>query len=90
MKEALVPCPRGDEPPFCQDRNQMKDAIKNPNNDQIAVLLAKSKHRALRRIVTEHGAWYWPAENGTHREGADSLGLEYDRPPGAGDIVTAD
>lgn len=68
----------------------MKDAVKNPTPVQVSALLAKSKHRALRRIVTPSETWYWPAENGTHRQGADSLGLEYHLPPGAGDIVTDD
>ena len=62
----------------------MKDAVKDPTPAQISALLAKSKHRALRRIVTPDGAWYWPAENGTHRQGADSLGLEYHLPPRSG------
>lgn len=67
----------------------MIEAIKNPTEKQIVTMIEASKHKAARRIVTSDGdAWYWPAEQGTHREGADFLGIEYDRPPGAGDIVT--
>lgn len=54
-------------------------------------MIRASRHKALRRIVTTDGtAWYWPAEQATHREAADALGIPYDRPPGGGDIVTAD
>lgn len=54
-------------------------------------MIRASRHKALRRIVTPDGTvWYWPAEQATHREGADALGIPYDRKPGEGDIVTAD
>lgn len=64
-------------------------AIKNPSDDQIAKLITKSTCSAARRIVDcETGdIWIWPAELGTHRDGADALGLNYDLPPGAGDIL---
>jgi hypothetical protein len=67
-------------------------AVRNPDSDTLKALIATSKHRAARRIVDERtgDAWYWPAELGTHREGADALQLAYARPPGAGDIVTLD
>ena len=68
----------------------MKDAVKNPDSLTIKRMLAASKHKALRRIITPEGAWYWPAENGTHREGADNLGLHYDRLAGLGDTMTDD
>lgn len=67
----------------------MMKFAKNPSDSEIVALAEASKHKALRRIVEEDGtAWYWPAEQGTHREGADSLGIAYSRPPGMGDIVT--
>jgi hypothetical protein len=64
--------------------------LRNPSNAEISALIRASKHKAARRIVDPRNgdAWYWPAEAGTHREGADFLGVPYDRPPGAGDIVT--
>ena len=62
---------------------------KNPTPDEIAAIVARSKYAAARRIVAKNGdAWYWPAEEGTHREGADFLGIEYNIPPGMGDIIT--
>lgn len=67
-------------------------AVKNPDRDTLKKLITTSKYKAARRIVDEKtgDVWYWPAELGTHREGADALGLAYSRPRGAGDIVTAD
>ncbi len=65
---------------------------KNPTNTRIAEIIASSKHKAARKI-TDTGtgnSWFWPAEQATHAEGAKILGVEYDRPPGAGDIVTND
>lgn len=52
-------------------------------------MIASSKHKAARRIVDHPtgDAWYWPAEQATHREGADSLKIAYDRKPGEGDII---
>jgi len=62
----------------------------NPMPDTIAPMLASSRHRALRMIVDPRTGdrWLWPAEQATHAEGASRLGVPYDRPPGAGDIVT--
>ena len=31
--------------------------------------------------------WYWPAEQGTHAEGADFLNIAYDKAPGTGEVV---
>jgi hypothetical protein len=64
--------------------------VKNPDADAIREMINRSKHKAARRIVDPRtgDTWYWPAEAGTHREGAEYLGVPYDRPPGAGDIVT--
>jgi hypothetical protein len=68
------------------------NAVKNPSAEQIAAIVRGSKHQAARRIVDPRNGdvWAWPAEHATHREGADALGVPYDRPPGAGDIVTLD
>lgn len=66
--------------------------VRNPTAEQVASLVARSRHRAARRIVdpATGDEWYWPAELATHAEGAAKLGIPYDRPPGAGDIVTLD
>jgi len=66
--------------------------LRNPTGEQITALVARSRHDAARRIIdpTTGDAWYWPAEQATHAEGAAKLGIPYDRPPGAGDIVTRD
>ena len=63
----------------------------NPTPDLIAAMLASSRHRALRMIIDPRTGdrWLWPAEQATHAEGARRLSVPYDRPPGAGDIVTA-
>lgn len=65
---------------------------KNPTNARIAEIIASSKHQAARKIADEEtgNSWFWPAEQATHAEGAKLLGVKYDRPPGAGDIVTND
>lgn len=62
----------------------------NPSPDDIARMIKASTHKAARRIVDPRNgdAWYWPAEQGTHAEGAKTLGVPYDRRPGEGDIVT--
>ncbi len=67
-------------------------ALKNPDEAHLRALINGSAHKAARRLVDEvtGDVWYWPAEVGTHREGADALNLAYSRPPGAGDIVTLD
>lgn len=67
-------------------------AIKNPEPGAVRALILGSQHKAARRVTDEKtgDVWFWPAELGTHREGADALNLFYSRPPGAGDIVTLD
>lgn len=64
----------------------------NPDDTAIRAAIAASKHRAARRIIDPRDGtiWIWPAEQGTHAEGAGRLGVPYDRPPGAGDILTID
>lgn len=68
----------------------MIDAALNPSPEEIARIIQASAHKAARRIVDPltGNAWYWPAEQGTHAEGASALGVPYDRRPGEGDIVT--
>lgn len=66
-------------------------AVLNPDQAQMAQLFAASKHRALRRISDHNGGfWYWPFEQATHAEGARLLEVSYNRPPGAGDIISGD
>jgi hypothetical protein len=67
-------------------------ALKNPTEAQIRALVDESKYKAARRIQDPRSGdfYYWPAEQGTHRQGADYLMVPYDRPPGAGDIITFD
>lgn len=64
--------------------------VRNPTDDVLASLIRSSDHEAARRIIDpRNGAiWYWRAEEATHAEGAAALGVPYDRPPGAGDVVT--
>lgn len=66
--------------------------VRNPDSGAIRAIIEGSRAKAARRIVDPRNgdAWYWPAEAGTHREDADSLGVPYDRPPAAGDIATLD
>lgn len=68
----------------------MFPATKNPSPDQVAKIVDASRHKAARRIVdpANGDAWYWPAEAGTHAEGAAALNIPYDRRPGEGDIIT--
>jgi len=67
-------------------------ALCEPTTTDIRKLASLSPSRTLRRICDgETGMyWYWPAEMATHAEGAAVLGIPYDRPPGAGEIVTVD
>jgi hypothetical protein len=67
-------------------------ALRNPDDINLRRLINSSSHKAARRLVDEDtgDVWYWPAEVGTHREGADALNITYSRPPGLGDIVTLD
>jgi hypothetical protein len=66
--------------------------MRNPAADDVRALIATSRHKAARRVTDPRNGdqWYWPAEQATHAEGAAKLGVPYDRPPGAGDIVTND
>lgn len=68
----------------------MFSALKNPEKPEIASLIRASSHRAARRIIDPRTGdqWYWDAALATHAEGAAQLGIPYDKPPGAGDIVT--
>lgn len=61
----------------------------NPTDAEIRALIDGSQHKAARRIIhPDTGDVYvWPFEAGTHREGADALGIPYDRPPGEGDVL---
>lgn len=65
---------------------------RNPDDATLRRLIASSRHRAARRIIDSASgdAWYWPAEQATHAEGARMLGIAHDLPPGCGDIVTDD
>lgn len=67
-------------------------ALRNPTPAEIHDLVTASKHAAARRIVDPRNGdhWYWDAALGTHAEGAANLAVPYDRPPGAGDIITLD
>lgn len=61
---------------------------KNLTQDEIRAMIYVSRHKAVRRISGLNGdLWYWPAEFATHKEGAEKLGIPYDLPPGAGDIL---
>jgi hypothetical protein len=68
----------------------MFEAQKNLKPHEIIALIEQSKHKAVRRITdTRTGDfWYWKAELATHAEGAEKLGVPYDRRPGEGDILT--
>lgn len=68
------------------------NATRNPTPDEVRAIVRGSRHRAARRIVDNRNGdvWVWPAEQATHAQGANELGVPYDRPPGAGDIITLD
>jgi hypothetical protein len=70
----------------------MFSPTKNPTDSEVRGIIAASKHKAARRVTDPRNGdqWYWPAEQATHAEGAGHLGVPYDRPPGAGDIITDD
>lgn len=63
--------------------------VKNPTRDQTLAVIAKSKHKAARRLVDPRtgDVWIWPAEDATHADGAKRLGIPYDKRPGEGEIV---
>lgn len=64
-------------------------ATLNPDETATRAIIDASRHKAARRIIhPDTGDVYvWPFEAGTHREGADALGIPYDRKPGEGDIL---
>ena len=66
------------------------EAKKNLTASEIADLIDKSRHKAVRRITDPRNGdhWYWIAELGTHAEGARKLGVPYDKRPGEGDLLT--
>lgn len=68
----------------------MVDAIRNPTPEQVRDMLRASRHQAVRRITDPRNGdvWWWPAEQATRAEGAADLMVPYDKPPGAGDILT--
>ncbi|MQX36290.1 hypothetical protein [Roseospira navarrensis] len=70
----------------------MVDAIRNPTPEQVRDMIRASGHQAVRRITDPRtgDVYCWPAEQATHAEGAADLLVPYDRPPGAGDILTLD
>jgi len=63
--------------------------IKNPTEEEITALIKSSKLKCVRKISdpSTGDLWYWPAEQGTHAEGADFLNIAYDKEPGTGEIV---
>jgi len=63
---------------------------KNLAPDEIAEMVKASGNEAVRRIHDPRTGdyWYWPAEMATHAEGAEYLGIPYDKRPGEGDIIT--
>ena len=65
------------------------EAKKNLSTSEIATLIEVSKHKAVRRIVDPRNGdlWYWKAELATHADGAQKLGVPYDKRPGEGDIL---
>lgn len=64
--------------------------LKNPTNEEIAAIIHGSTLKAARRITDPRtgDVYVWDATEGTHRQGADYLGVPYDRRPGEGDILT--
>lgn len=68
----------------------MFEAQKNLKPGEIIALIGRSKHKAVRRIADPRSGdiWYWKAELATHAEGAEKLGVPYDRRPREGDILT--
>ena len=66
------------------------NVLKNPTPEQIAGIITASQERAARRITDPRNGdvYVWDAAEGTHREGADQLGVAYDLRPGEGEILT--
>jgi hypothetical protein len=52
-------------------------ATKNPDDATVAGIILGSRHRAARRIVDPNtgDVWVWAAEEATHAEGAERLGI---------------
>lgn len=70
----------------------MVEAIRNPTPEQVRDMIRASRHQAVRRIIDPRNGdvWCWPAEQGSHAQGAAFLGVPYDPPPNGGDILTLD
>ena len=53
------------------------DAMKNPDGSAIGKLATQSPTRKVRRILDPVTLeyWYWPAEQATHAEAAERLGI---------------
>ncbi len=62
---------------------------KNPTANEVAAIIRGSVHKAARRITDPRNGdvYVWDFAEGTHREGADLLGVPYDRLPGEGDVL---
>jgi len=65
-------------------------AIRNPMPKAVRKIIRGSKLRAARRIVDPRNGdvWVWDASDATHADGAEALGVPYDKPPGLGDVLT--
>lgn len=65
------------------------NARKNPSKAEIVDIINRSRSKSARRIEDPRNGdlWYWPFEENTHAEGAEHLGVPYNRPPGGGDVV---
>lgn len=63
--------------------------IQDATEDDLRALLDQSPSRTLRCIVDPSTgiSWCWPAEQATHAQGAERLGVPYFLPPGAGEII---
>lgn len=64
--------------------------LKNPSDEQVMRVIRGSPEKAARRIADPRNGdiYVWDAAEGTHRDGADQLGVPYDKRPGEGDILT--
>ena len=53
------------------------NAVKNPDGSTIGKLAAQSPSHKIRRILDPRtrAYWYWPAEQATHAEAAERLGI---------------
>ena len=75
---------------FAGGQNVRSAEKSKTRRDNRSNLIGRSKHKAVRRIADPRSGdiWYWKAELATHAEGAEKLGVPYDRRPGEGDILT--